>query len=121
MPTTIPPSLLATEEVVGAQARLHILEGDVVDFLSLAKGWSRSASIWFAIGLMSISRASMPSSFHKRMRFGFVPSVVAKPGMVTPMILVRLAPIRSKARTVTSSACVESRPPGNADHRFLYA
>ena len=70
------------EQIVGAQARLHVLEGDVVDRLAAAKGWPMSSSICSAAGRMSISAASTPSAFISAQALALVASPVAKPGMV---------------------------------------
>ena len=44
-----------TEQLVSARARLYILESHVIYRLALGEGMFKSASIWRAIGLMSIS------------------------------------------------------------------
>ena len=100
------------EEIIGAQARLHVLERDVVDRLRLrANGWPRSFSICIAAGLMSISSAVTPSAFMSAHAFDFVPSEVAKPGIVKPRMFLRGRPSASNAFAATISACVESSPP----------
>jgi hypothetical protein len=70
------------EEVRGALARLHVLEGDVVDRLALGEGWPMSASICRAEGRMSISSAVTPSASISARALARVCELVAKPGMV---------------------------------------
>ncbi len=60
---------------------------------------------------MSISFATQPTTSISLRAWSSVRSLVAKPGMVMPMMLVRGSFSRSMALAHTSSACVESSPP----------
>ena len=60
---------------------------------------------------MSISRSATPDARASARAFSSVRAVVPKPGMVTARIPSRGRPSRSKVRSTTSRASVESRPP----------
>ena len=100
------------EQVVGAQARLHVLEGDVVDLLALARrdGRCRPAS-GCAAGLMSISAAVTPSAFISRQALLLVLSRggEARQRVGQDVGARQAEPVHRAADTI--SACVESRPP----------
>ena len=100
------------EQIVGAKARLHVLEGDVVDRLALGErdGPCRRASA-ARPGVMSISSPTMPSAFISAQALPLVSSPVAKPGMVKPRMVERGRPRRSQALAATIRAWVESSPP----------
>ena len=70
-----------------------------------------SFSICSAAGLMSISSPVTPSAFISAHAFDFVPSDVAKPGIVKPRMFLRGRPSVSNVLAATISACVESSPP----------
>ncbi|MNE41511.1 hypothetical protein D3C80_1355870 [compost metagenome] len=70
-----------------------------------------SRNICSAAGRMSISAPVTARAFISAQALDFVPSDVAKPGMVKARIPVRGSFNRSKARQATRSAWVESRPP----------
>ena len=64
-----------------------------------------------ADGRMSSSCALTPSASISAPAFRSVSPLVAKPGIVYASTFDRGSPSRSKARTATISACVESSPP----------
>ena len=68
---------------------------------------------------MSIWRESQPIALISRSAWSSVRVLVAKPGIVTPRMLVRGRPSGSIARAHTSSAWVESSPPETPITSFL--
>ena len=71
------------EQIVGAQARLHVLEGDVVDRLALGE---RVADVGQHLARgradVDLAGASTPSAFISARRWPWSRSEVAKPGRV---------------------------------------
>ena len=80
-----------------------------------------SSSICRAAGRMSISSAVMPSAFISFQAFDLVPSLVAKPGMVKPRIVVarQAEPVADLGRDDQRVRRVE--PARDADHHVLAA
>ena len=74
-------------------------------------GWSRSASICSAAGLMSSVSNVAPNAVASSVALVRVWTEVAKPGIVNARMSLRGRPSSSIARAATSSAWVESSPP----------
>ena len=101
------------EEVVGAQAGLDVLEGDVVDLLAVGERVAevRRASA-SAAGRMSSSSKVTPSALDEPRGVGLGASRRSRsPACVKARMSLRGRPSRSIALAATISACVESRPP----------
>ena len=109
MPITRPSSLLATSMRTCVRSRAWRFWK--VRLLRSAGSRAMSRMCCSQAARMSISRSSTRTAWARQRALDSVRPVVPKPGMVTASTPSRRRPSRSKVRTATSRARVESRPP----------